>query len=436
MSYTSHHRLTNSHYVSTLVLLVAALGFFNNTTFSAQPEVVLQGTAQGVSKPVLFFPGAVSADSAWLLPSDEASEWSKRLTKVLNISGAVKVVDRMPDTLVPGVLIPNAKLEVRKASSGGAVTLSLYAGDGVRPYWFKSYATANQPIDGALLAGSTLQMQLVGVPGFATARMYYADRVRGGAQELFTCNAMGEDKQQLSKFGTILMSPSISPDGSKIAFTSFRNGNADVWLQSVATGEAHVLYSSPHVDSSPAISPDGHTVVFASSVGGNTEIYTIDINGTNRTQLTFSPNDISTSPSWSPKGDRITFTSDRSGTPQVYSMASDGTDVRRLTFEGEYNDSPCYSPQGDKIVYVRRENGVFQLYSTDPAGITHKRLLYYSEDQKDPAFTPGGFRISFVTVWRGETGIALLTPETGDVDFIIGGVDAQRPVWGPPLTNE
>ncbi|MDK9700572.1 MAG: hypothetical protein OEM52_10550 [bacterium] len=414
--------------MKTFVVLICLLGL---QVFAQQQEVILEGKQQGQSVPILLFSGAVTSDSVLLEKADEANVWSERIVKALQVSGTIKVTDKMPDTLTATSLVPNAKLEVKKASSGGAVTISLLAGDAVKPYWFQSFSLIDKYFDNALKAVSTIHTQLVGEPGFASARIYYAGSTTTGNRELFSTNLFGLNRSQLTSDGTILISPTVSPDGSKVAYTSFRNGNADVWIQSTSGGPANILVSTPYVDSSPRFAPDGKTVAFATTVDGNCEIYTIESNSTNKNRITFASG-IDTSPSWSPAGDRIVFTSDRSGNPQVYTMASDGTDIRRITYEGEYNDSPVWSPRGDRIVYVRRENGVFQIYQCDPAGVTHKRLLYYSEDQKDPAFVPGGFRISFVTVWQGIPGIALLTPETGEVDMIVTNVVAQRPVWGPP----
>lgn len=412
--------------VSFFLFSLSIVGFAN-----AQPEVILQGTAKGRSLPILLFQGAVSADSQKLDWADDANSWANKLTHALDISGAVKVTQIKPDSLVPGILIPNAKLEVKKASVGGAVTVSLYAGDGIKPYWNQSFTMLDKPVDYTLPAASSLQMQLTGEPGFATARVYFAGVTEPGNRELFSANIYGQQVRQHTTDHTILLSPNVSPDGSKVAYVSFKGGNADIWMETTSGGKADVLLATPYLDSSPAFAPDGKRVAYASSETGNMEVFSISVNSTEKTQLTFSGG-IDTSPSWSPAGDRIVFTSDRSGSPQVYSMANDGTDVRRITFEGEYNDSPCWSPKGDKIVYLRREDGIFRLYACDPAGVAHKRLLEYSYDQKDPAFVPGGARVSFVTVWHGQPGIALLTPETGEVDLIVSGFVAQKPAWGPP----
>ncbi|MCX7836230.1 MAG: DPP IV N-terminal domain-containing protein [bacterium] len=413
-----------------LIFILFNILLFQNTF--GQREVVLQGRAQGGSIPILFYQGAVAHDSSRLDLSDEASLWGNRLIHALKLSGRIKVTDAQPDSIIPGQLIPNVKLEVKKASVGGAVTVSLYAEKTIKPYWLESFKLKVTDRDPVLQAGSMICMQLTGEPSFINSRIYYAATVRSGVREIFSSDITGQFRTQLTNDNTIILSPTVSPDGQWLCYTSFRNGNADVWIRPIQGGTAKPLCATPSLDSSPSFSPDSKYVAFASSDEGNTEIYIIDIHSTNKTRLTFSGS-IDTAPSWSPTGERIVFMSDRSGSPQIYTMSRDGTDVRRITYEGEYNDSPHWSPTGDRIVYVRREGGVFQLYLTDPIGLNHKRLLYYSSDQKDPCFTPGGYRISFVVGnWQGKTGIALLTPDTSEVDLLLGDVVAQRPVWGPP----
>lgn len=413
-----------------ILIVVLIFVFWFDISFS-QREVVLQGRAQGENFPVLLYQGAVAHDSSKLDISDDASLWGNRLVHALRLTGKIKVANRKPDSIVPGVLIPNAKLEVKKASVGGAVTISLYAEQTIKPYWMETFKLNFDKKDLTLNAGSAICMQLIGDPSFLNSRLYYAATTKPGNREVFSSDVTGHNVVQLTNDNTIILSPTVSPDGQWICYTSFRNGNADIWIRPASGGTARVLIATPSLDSSPNFSPDSKQIAFASSDEGNMEIYTIDVDSRNKTRLTFIGS-IETSPSWSPSGDRIVFMSDRSGSPQIYTMSSDGTDVRRITFEGDYNDSPNWSPTGERITYVRRVSGVFQLYTSDPIGLTHKRLLYYSEDQKDPCFTPGGYRISFVTNWGGKSGIALITPDTGDVDLIVSNVVAQRPVWGSP----
>ena len=72
-------------------------------------------------------------------------------------------------------------------------------------------------------------------------------------------------------------------------------------------------------DWSPSWSPDGKRIVFSSGRDGNREIYVMDADGRNQLNLTNSPQG-DYSPSWSPDGERIVFSSAR----EIYVMDADG----------------------------------------------------------------------------------------------------------------
>src|SRR6185503_8037374 len=93
-------------------------------------------------------------------------------------------------------------------------------------------------------------------------------------------------------------------------FTSYRNGNAEIYLMNADGSNPIRLTNNAGVDDDPAWSPDGSRIAFWSSRNGNSEIYVMNVDGTNQTRLTTNAStDIQ--PAFSPDGGKIVFTSNR-----------------------------------------------------------------------------------------------------------------------------
>ncbi len=143
--------------------------------------------------------------------------------------------------------------------------------------------------------------------------------------------------------------PAISPDGSKIAFSSDRSGRPMIYIMSKNGGKARRVTFAGKYNASPSWSPDGKKLAFAGYDKGHFDIFTVNLDGTGLKRLTsarkssgrFANNE---DPSWSPDGRFIVFTSNRTGNNQLYMINSDGNNERRITYDRHQYYKPKWSP--------------------------------------------------------------------------------------------
>lgn len=124
--------------------------------------------------------------------------------------------------------------------------------------------------------------------------------------------------------------PNGSPDRTRIAFTSNRGGNTDLWIMNADGSNPKQLTDGQGQNTQPAWSPDGKQIAFVSDRNGNPEIYSVQIDGTGLTRLTDDPG-IDTDPAWSQTGDRLFFSSNRDSGMEIYSLLLGSNKVNRLT---------------------------------------------------------------------------------------------------------
>src|SRR6204780_4908440 len=189
-----------------------------------------------------------------------------------------------------------------------------------------------------------------GISGIAETHIYYI-AARGGNKEVWQMDYDGQGAHQLTRLGTISLSPRVSPDNDRIAFASLGRQGWSIRMYSLVLGRLVSFPSLVGNTLSPAWSSDGAKLAFSASRSGDPEIFTSDASGGNVKQVTtFRGPDVS--PTWNPKTNaQIAWCSGRTGLPQIYIMGSDGTGVQRMT-DGGYATSPSWSPNGQFLAFA------------------------------------------------------------------------------------
>jgi len=154
---------------------------------------------------------------------------------------------------------------------------------------------------------------------------------RGGKFQLYA--AERSNLAQLTRISTDTANatePAFSPDGSRIAFTSTRDGNAEIYVMNADGTNATRLTTDPQADGRPAFTPDGQAVVFHSTrSAGKQQVWMVNVDGTGLTQLT--RDSVNFAPTVSPDGQMIAYLSLRNKSYDVWLMSRDGSNQRPFT---------------------------------------------------------------------------------------------------------
>ena len=206
--------------------------------------------------------------------------------------------------------------------------------------------------------------KLTGDKGVFSTRIAYIVK-KGKRYELQVADADGYNPHATFWQDEPIISPAWSPDGTHLAFVSFKDKKAVVYVQSVITGKYWPVANFWGSNSAPTWSPDGKTLAVVLSKDGGSQIYFINTDGKGQPRRMTNSSAIDTEPNFSPDGALLLFTSDRGGSPQIYGMPTAGGDPRRLTFEGSYNVSPRFSSDGKSFTFIQRNGGRFNVAVQD-----------------------------------------------------------------------
>lgn len=164
---------------------------------------------------------------------------------------------------------------------------------------------------------------------------------------------------------------SYSPDGKLIVFTSFRDGDGEIYIMNADGSEPRRITNAKGYDGGPFFSPDGKSIIYRSDRKGNDllQIYINNLEGTDERQLT--DNDaVNWGPYFHPDGKHIVYSTSLQGHQnyEVYMMNIETKEQVRLTYVPGFDGLPVFSPDGKKLMWTskgRTPDNTSQLFIAD-----------------------------------------------------------------------
>jgi TolB protein len=354
---------------------------------------VRKGTSQQVEIKAIGGPAGAAATS--VLKND------------IQLSGALALGDATSSTIiVSGTASAGSFDALATEKAGGVILRKNYSGE--------TRHTVHQ-------FTNDLIETVTGQKGIALSKVaFVADRT--GHKEIFTCDYDGARVVQLTHDGAISVSPALSADGRRLAYTGYQSGYADIYLVDLTSGARNRIIKFPGTNSGAALSPDGTRIACTLSKDGNPEIYVTGLNGDSPRRLTRSRG-VESSPTWSPGGSELIYSSDETGGPQLYRISTEGGSGRLLSTGFGYNTQPNWSADGRKVAFNVRSGGGFQVAILDlDSGATHVAVA----DGLNPVWGPDSRHLIFS---RG-TGLYLFDTVTGRETRLVSDLgQISEPAW-------
>ncbi|MDX9754139.1 MAG: hypothetical protein RBU29_09285, partial [bacterium] len=243
-------------------------------------------------------------------------------------------------------------------------------------------------------------------------------------KELFLIDYDGwkDSLTQVTHFNSVTLFPDWSPDGTQLAYVSYKDSNAaDAFIQHLASGKVSVLARFKNTNTTPRWCPNGKELLISLSAEGNFEIYRLTPGSKNPKRLTFNKA-IDEAPDMSPSGNQIAYISDRIGSPQVYLMDVDGTNNRRISFIERKCDTPMWSPEpvpyaSDGVSDYRIAFTGFysslqsDIYTVLPDGKSARMLTDGRGDNQNASWSPNARYIAFSSNRSGKHEIYIMSSD-------------------------
>lgn len=269
-------------------------------------------------------------------------------------------------------------------------------------------------------------------PGLAGSKIYFVSR-RTGNPEIWSMDYDGSNQKQLTFYNNITMTPAVSPDGTKLAFTTFVEGQPLIYVHSLETNRRLTFYNqTASLNTTPQFTPDGKSILLASSATGWSQIYMAGLDGSNLRRISYSRS-LDVHPVVNPRtGAQLAFVSGRSGPPQVYLMDLDGANVRKLSPGGGDAVQPAWDPQGQNIAFSWTrgfEPGNYNIFLMNVATQELVQLTHGAGRNEHPYFSPSGTHLVFSSNRSGGTQIWTMRADGSQLRKLTSQGQNEGPMW-------
>jgi len=267
------------------------------------------------------------------------------------------------------------------------------------------------------------------------SRIYFISN-RSGSNEVWAMDWDGGNQKPLTHLrakppGSLY--PAVSPDGSRVAFTTYAYGTPRIMMVDTLSGRILSFYNQEaSLNATPSFTPDGKQIYYASTAAGLAQIYVASITGQGFRRVSYR-DAIEMEPKVNPKNPNFLLFVSGPGNQQIYQMSSNGADVQRVTNgEGEAGN-PSWNPDGQHIAFSWTRGyatGNFNVFVMDIGSRQFVQLTSGQGRNENPVWAPDGRHLVFMSNRTGREQIYTMLADGTQVKQLTTQGTNRYPVWG------